>query len=230
MITTNKHWSITISERDTDLLAWIEGFLFDRKAQHMSAGTVAFYRNKLWKFVSFCDTKAITKITEITASTIREFMLYLEQTGHNPGGIHAFYRSIRAFLYWWEDECTKRIMDLFGVRIEKKSFYTLGEYAKSLPDESASEVYEQWKDRMTLNAINKKQRNCAIKMYLALREELDRDPNIQGMGINCLNESHYSDSTPCLAWNMLYEEQRLIWGCEARNPDANGTMIAPSNP
>ena len=21
--------------------------------------------------------------------------------------------------------------------------------------------------------------------------------------------------TPCLAWNMLYEERRLIWGCEA---------------
>jgi L-fucose isomerase-like protein len=52
-------------------------------------------------------------------------------------------------------------------------------------------------------------------VYLAVREELDRDPQIQGMGLNCLNESHFSDSTPCLAWNMLYEERRLIWGCEA---------------
>ncbi len=38
---------------------------------------------------------------------------------------------------------------------------------------------------------------------------------IKSMGINCLNESHFSDTTPCLAWNMLYEENRLIWGCEA---------------
>ena len=33
--------------------------------------------------------------------------------------------------------------------------------------------------------------------------------------MNCLNESRYSDTTPCLAWNMLYEEQSMIWGCEA---------------
>jgi len=34
------------------------------------------------------------------------------------------------------------------------------------------------------------------------------------VGINCLNESRFSDSTPCLAWSMLYEERRLILGCE----------------
>jgi L-fucose isomerase-like protein len=33
--------------------------------------------------------------------------------------------------------------------------------------------------------------------------------------MNCLNESHFSDTTPCLAWNLLYEEEKLIWGCEA---------------
>jgi hypothetical protein len=44
---------------------------------------------------------------------------------------------------------------------------------------------------------------------------LDADPTIRGLGINCLNESHFSDTTPCLAWNLLYEGDRLIWGCEA---------------
>jgi L-fucose isomerase-like protein len=38
---------------------------------------------------------------------------------------------------------------------------------------------------------------------------------VGAVGINCLNESRYSDTTPCLAWNLLYEEQRMIWGCEA---------------
>ena len=66
-----------------------------------------------------------------------------------------------------------------------------------------------------MKAISERQRNSALKVYLAVREELDNDPQIQGMGLNCLNESHFSDSTPCLAWNMLYEERRLIWGCEA---------------
>ena len=40
-------------------------------------------------------------------------------------------------------------------------------------------------------------------------------PLIRAVGINCLNESRFSDTTPCLAWSMFYEERRLIWGCEA---------------
>ena len=47
-----------------------------------------------------------------------------------------------------------------------------------------------------------------------MKQELDADADIRGMGINCLNESHFSDTTPCLAWCMLYEERKLIWGCE----------------
>ncbi len=34
-------------------------------------------------------------------------------------------------------------------------------------------------------------------------------------GINCLNESFHSDSTPCLAWSWLYEDTGLLWACEA---------------
>ena len=33
-------------------------------------------------------------------------------------------------------------------------------------------------------------------------------------GINCLNESAFSNTTPCLAWSLLYQERDLIWGCE----------------
>jgi L-fucose isomerase-like protein len=36
-----------------------------------------------------------------------------------------------------------------------------------------------------------------------------------GVGANCLNESRFSDTTPCLAWNMLYEDTGLLWVCEA---------------
>ncbi len=138
-----------------------------------------------------------------------KFMVFQD----NPG--EGFQAPIFKRFYWWEDECTQRILDKFGLRIEKKSFKTLGAYAQSLPDEQAEALYEEWKERMPLTAISVRQRNSALKVYLALREELDKDPRIQGMGLNCLNESHYSDTTPCLAWNMLYEERRLIWGCEA---------------
>ena len=39
--------------------------------------------------------------------------------------------------------------------------------------------------------------------------------DVLAAGINCLNESAYSDTTPCLAWDLLYTERDLIWGCEA---------------
>jgi len=48
---------------------------------------------------------AITQITEITPTTLHEYLLFLEQKSHNPGGIHAHYRTVRAFLNWWEVEC-----------------------------------------------------------------------------------------------------------------------------
>jgi L-fucose isomerase-like protein len=52
-------------------------------------------------------------------------------------------------------------------------------------------------------------------MYIALKQEIEKDETIRGAGMNCLNESFYSDTTPCLAWDMLFEEKGLIWACEA---------------
>ncbi len=82
----------------------IHAFIIDRKAQRMSAGTLAFYRKKLGLFTRFVESQAITYIDQLTANDIREYLLWLESTGHNPGGVHCCYRALRTFLYWWEDE------------------------------------------------------------------------------------------------------------------------------
>lgn len=133
----------------------------------------------------------------------------------NPG--EGFQPEIFKRFYWWEKECTQRMFDKFGVTLVKKSFKEMAEKAKAISDEAAEQVWEEWKDRLNLGAITDRQRNSALKVYLQLEEELEQMENVKGMGINCLNESHYSDTTPCLAWNMLYEEQKMIWGCEADN-------------
>lgn len=90
--------------QDTHLLTWVEAFLIDRKTQNVATGTLAFYRQKLAAFCAFCDSQAITQIDQIEPNTLRRYLLFLEETGHNPGGIHAHYRTLRAFLNWWEDE------------------------------------------------------------------------------------------------------------------------------
>ena len=44
----------------------------------------------------------VVKLEELTPDVIRQFLLYLEASGNNPGGRHVYYRSIKAFLNWWE--------------------------------------------------------------------------------------------------------------------------------
>ncbi len=75
---------------------------------------------------------------------------------------------------------------------------------------------QTWAQRkLPTDGLSPRAVRSAVKVYLAVRRDLDADPSIRAAGINCLNESHFSDTTPCLAWNMLYQERRLIWGCEA---------------
>ncbi len=131
----------------------------------------------------------------------------------NPG--EGFQAPIFKRFYWWEDECSQRMLDKFGVTIERRSFREMGAAAKALPDSAAEAVWEAWKDRLSLEHMPDRSRLSALKVYLVLKRALDEDSSIRGMGINCLNESHFSDTTPCLAWNMLYQEEALTWGCEA---------------
>jgi len=135
------------------------------------------------------------------------FLVYQD----NPG--EGQQASIFKRFYWWEDECTRRMLDKFGVTIVKSSFRELGERAKQISDEEAEVARERWCNggfRLPRRSLL-----SALKIYLAVRRALDNDPSIRAVGINCLNESHFSDTTPCLAWDILYQERRLIWGCEA---------------
>jgi site-specific recombinase XerD len=97
-------WTITKNCQDTDLLIWVDAFIGDRKAQGLSPGTIYFYTKKLQLFLTYCNTKLITNIMEITPNDLRGYMLHLEYTGHNKGGRHACYRVLKTFLLWWENE------------------------------------------------------------------------------------------------------------------------------
>ena len=129
----------------------------------------------------------------------------------NPG--EGFQPSIFKRFFWWEDECTERMQEKFGIRVVKKSFQRLADKAKSITDHQAEEA---WKDQsLPIPGVTTKALNNALKIYLAVKQEIEDEGNVLAAGINCLNESHFSDTTPCLAWNMLYEESGLLWGCEA---------------
>lgn len=91
-------------EQETHLATWISAFILDRKAQGMAKGTIYYYQMKLRLFTDYCDAQVITQITEITPNVIRLYLLYLQEKGHNEGGVNAAYRSLKTFLFWWENE------------------------------------------------------------------------------------------------------------------------------
>jgi hypothetical protein len=138
-----------------------------------------------------------------------KFVVYQD----NPG-IGAQADIFKRF-YWWEDECSRRMFDKFGITIERRSWAKLGAEAKQVSDREVDAIWASWQSNVLLEDVPTRSLRSALKLYHVLKRDLDQDENIKGMGINCLNESHWSDTTPCLAWNMLYEQDRLIWGCEA---------------
>jgi site-specific recombinase XerD len=89
---------------DDSLLRWMEAFLNSRKAEGLSNGTLRFYKQKLKLFLDYCQAHAIERIGQITTTFIRQYLLYLEESKHNPGGRHAAFRSLHAFLNWYENE------------------------------------------------------------------------------------------------------------------------------
>ena len=175
-----------------------------------------------WEIVSFMKSEGIQTFApysiELTKKICRSIALKREMKHSkflvfqdNPG--EGMQGDIFKRFYWWEQRCTQLIKDRFGISIVKKSFKALAEEAKKIADSEAVKIWEKW--NLDTDGISKKALSSAIKLYIAVRREVDRDPEIRGVGMNCLNESFYSDTTPCLAWNMLFEETGILWACEA---------------
>jgi len=97
-------WPITKTNEDDLIQPWMESFIFDRKIQNMAKGTIHFYISKLKLFLDYCELVNIIYVHQITANIIRNYLAYLENKGHNPGGIHACFRTLKTFLIWWGEE------------------------------------------------------------------------------------------------------------------------------
>jgi site-specific recombinase XerD len=74
---------------------WFNAFLIDRQAQGVSKGTLHFYEVKVKSFINYFESQQVTNTAQITPNVLRDYLLYLGSTGHNPGGRHAHFRAIR---------------------------------------------------------------------------------------------------------------------------------------
>lgn len=135
-----------------------------------------------------------------------KFLMFQDDPGE---GMQA---NIFKRFYWWEKESARQIEDAFGLKIIYRSWKGVNEAARAIPDAAALALWEQRKvptEGLELPRVLK-----AVKLYMALKFVADETGDVQGIGGNCLNESFHSDTTPCLAWNWMFEHDGIIWACE----------------
>ncbi len=114
--------------------------------------------------------------------------------------------------YWWEQESTDTMQDVFGLKLIYRSWKELNDRARKISDEEAAKVCADWD--INQEGVCQKNYYKAVKVYIAVKETIAEIGDVAGVGSNCLNESFHCDTTPCLAWNMLFERDNIIWACE----------------
>jgi hypothetical protein len=165
-------------------------------------GKELLFPNDLEQTQKICASLALKR-----AAKGAKFLVYQDDPGKG------FQSEIFKRFYWFEDECINGIKQKFGIEVEKKSFEDLGKRAKEVSDKEAERIWQNWKRSTT--GLSNHSIIDAVKLYIVVKSDIQADDSIVGVGINCLNESHHCNTTPCLAWDMLFEELGIIWICEA---------------
>ena len=135
-----------------------------------------------------------------------KFLMFQDDPGE---GMQAY---IFKRFYWWEQECTEQIEKAFGAKIIYKSWKEVNERAALVPAERAMAEFESWD--VPCSGITEENKLLVAQLYVAIKDTIDELGGVHGIGANCLNESMYSKTTPCLIWNMLFEKYGIIWCCE----------------
>ena len=182
-------------------------------------GTVAMWD---WEIITFLKAEglkvfapydlSLTKVICRALSVKNEMKSTKFLVFQDEPGVAGMQPEILKRFYWWEDSCTQLMEEKFKIKIVKKSFKKLAEAAKAISDTEIQEKLQQLK--VNKEGVSVRALNSALKIYLAIKREIENEGNVGGVGINCLNESSYSDTTPCLAYNLLFQEEGILWVCE----------------
>ncbi len=185
-------------------------------------GTVSMWD---WEINSYLTAKGVSLIAPNTLEKARiacralalkrqlktaRFLVYQDNPASEGGHQDAIFKRF----YWWEPECVEAIESRYGLKVVKKSFKDLAERARAIPDAAAEEVWARKQAVTPIAGLSSRAVLSAVKLYMQIKQDLDSDPGIIAAGMNCLNESRFCETTPCLAWNFLYNDQRMVWGCE----------------
>ena len=174
-----------------------------------------------WELITYLRSHGLTVFSPynielgkviLRAIAVREhlkgakFLMFQDDPGE---GMQAY---IFKRFYWWEKECSEQIEKAFGARLIYRSWKEVNEMAKSFDPSEALALFESW--NIPCEGLTDEHKVPVGQLYLAIRSVIDELGGVDGIGANCLNESMYSQTTPCLIWNMLFEQFGIIWCCE----------------
>lgn len=134
------------------------------------------------------------------------FLMFQDSPGE---GMQAY---IFKKFYWWEKQSTETMENVFGIQMIYRSWKQVSDAAAAISDEEARQVSADWNIRR--EGVCEEAYLRAVKIYIAVKAVIDELGGVEGVGSNCLNESFHCNTTPCLAWNMLFERDNIIWACE----------------
>ncbi|BFK29119.1 MAG: hypothetical protein E6124_16495 [Blautia producta] len=173
---------------------------------------VAWLRDELSKNVFFPYNAEMARVI-LRAFSVRKsmqkgikFLMFQDDPGEGMQ-VYLFKK-----FYWWNESCTEQIEKAFGIHIVYKSWKEVNKKAGRIED---SDAWILWEERKVPQAgVSRESILKAVKLYMAIKEAIEETGDVHGVGANCLNESFHSCTTPCLAWNWIYEYDHIIWACE----------------
>ena len=89
-----------VREGQSSLRHYVTEFLLVCQARNLAAGSLMFYRQKLYPFVEWLECQGVSYPEDVKASHLRRYLVHLQDSNHTPGGQHAYYRAVRAFFNW----------------------------------------------------------------------------------------------------------------------------------
>lgn len=114
--------------------------------------------------------------------------------------------------YWWNEECTRDMREKFGITIVRKPYRDLCQQSKAISDDAAHKEAARWDFNNQIESEGPLL--ASIKLFMAIRDAVDAEGGVVACGVNCLNEAYDSDTTPCLAWSLLYKDRGVMGVCE----------------
>ncbi|MBX3053833.1 MAG: tyrosine-type recombinase/integrase [Caldilineaceae bacterium] len=98
-------------------------FLLDAESRSLTQSTITYYRQRVGRFLDWCETQNITFINELNTNHLRSYLVYLQRKGLASQSQHTAASAIRAFLNFcvterWLDESPMARLRM--PRVEKK--------------------------------------------------------------------------------------------------------------